>query len=75
MRTRSSRRISSAQVNLTGHVCGGDLADFVCGAVTGSVSKPIPIADLTGSTFTMQRITDPMKYPTPLLDCAKTPPM
>jgi hypothetical protein len=59
-----------AQLTLTGRLCGQ--ATFICGDVTGSVTKPITIADLTGSTFTMQKITDPANYPTPLLDCKKT---
>jgi hypothetical protein len=60
-----------SQVNLIGDFCTPD--GFYCGQVTGSVSKPIPIADLTGSTFTMQLVKDPTKLPAPLIDCAKDP--
>lgn len=60
-----------ATVTLAGHLCGK--GDFICGDVTGNVTKPLPL-DLKGSSFTLQRITDPTKYPTPLIDCAKTAP-
>ena len=48
-------------------------ADFICGDVTGNLTKPLAIPDLTGSTFTMQRITDPAAYPDPVINCAKDP--
>jgi len=62
-----------SQVNLIGDFCTP--AGFYCGQVTGSVSKPIPIADLSGSTFTLQIVKDPANLPAPLLDCAKDPAM
>ncbi len=62
-----------AQVNLIGSFCPPP--GFYCGQMTGSVSKPIAISDLTGSTFTLQLITDPNNLPAPLLDCAKDPAM
>jgi hypothetical protein len=62
-----------SQVNLIGNVCTP--AGFYCGQVTGSVSKPVPIPDLTGSTFTMQLVKDPANLPAPLINCNKDPAM
>jgi len=63
----------TAQVNLIGTVCTP--AGFYCGQVTGNVSKPVPIPDLTGSTFTMQIVKDPANLPAPLINCANDPAM
>jgi hypothetical protein len=63
-----------ANVTLTGSFCQ---TDFVCGDATGMVSKPLPLnlSSGNGSHWTMQKITDPNKYPAPLIDCAKDPAM
>jgi hypothetical protein len=63
----------TSQVNLIGTLCTPP--GFYCGQVTGSVSQPIPIPDLSGSTFTMQLVKDPANLPAPLIDCAKDPAM
>lgn len=48
-------------------------ADFVCGDVSGIVSKPLTNYDLSGgSRFTFQRITDPNAYPVAAIDCQGT---
>jgi hypothetical protein len=60
-----------AQITLVGDLC--EPSSFICGEVAGTVTKPITIPDLSGSTFTMQKIADPTNYPAPLLDCARTP--
>jgi hypothetical protein len=66
-----SGSLLEATVTLVGTLCAP--ADFICGDVTGSVTKPIAIPDLTGSAFTMQRITDEAAYPEPLINCAGDP--
>lgn len=50
----------TAEAGLTGDVCGG--RDFLCGDVSGNVSKPI-VLDLAGSTWTLQRLTAPDTLP------------
>jgi len=48
-------------------------ADFICGDVSGTVSKPLTSYDLSGgSRFTFQRITDPDTYPVAVIDCQGT---
>lgn len=48
-------------------------ADFICGDVSGIVSKPLTNYDLSGgSRFTFQRITDPDTYPVAVIDCQGT---
>ena len=65
-----SGSLLEATVTLTGSICAP--ADFVCGQVTGSVAQPIPINDLTGSTFAMSRIEDPNAYPPAIYKCDGT---
>jgi hypothetical protein len=57
-----------ATITLSGSLCKAD--DFVCGLVTGNVTKPAP-GPLDGSTFGMVRITNPSSYPAALYDCAR----
>lgn len=50
--------------------------DFLCGSVTGKIVRPIPIDDLTGSTFTATRIADiddPSTYPEVVINCDRDP--
>lgn len=44
--------------------------DFSCGALTGNLTKPFEI-DMTGSTFTMQRVTGTDYPEPPAINCAK----
>lgn len=60
-----------ATLTLHGSLCGGDALGFICGDVTGLVTKPLNMFDLVGSTFTMQRY-DGTK-PAPVINCAKDP--
>lgn len=64
-----SPRDVETTLQLKGQICGG--ADFLCGDVTGTVSKPLAGFDLKGSTFTMQRYET--ELPTPLINCNKDP--
>lgn len=59
-----------ATITLSGALCAP--ADFVCGDVTGTVTRPLSL-NLKGSTFAMQRITDPDSYPAPVINCDKDP--
>ncbi|XXY54100.1 hypothetical protein WME91_23510 [Sorangium sp. So ce269] len=59
-----------ATITLSGALCAP--TDFVCGDVTGTVTRPLSL-DLKGSTFAMQRITDPDSYPEPVINCDKKP--
>ncbi|WP_437732537.1 hypothetical protein [Sorangium sp. So ce1335] len=59
-----------ATITLTGALCAP--ADFVCGDVTGSLARPLAL-DLKGSTFAMERITDPGSYPAPVINCDRDP--
>ncbi|WP_433930133.1 hypothetical protein AB3662_39995 [Sorangium cellulosum] len=59
-----------ATITLTGALCAP--ADFVCGDVTGTATRPIAL-DLKGSTFAMERITDPSSYPAPVINCDRDP--
>lgn len=58
-------------LSLSGTICGGADAGFICGNVAGVVSTPIPNFDLTGSTFTIQKIMG--AAPTPVINCEKVP--
>ena len=59
-------------LTLTGELCGGEKAGFVCGAASGIVSKPLSMYDLAPeSAFTMQKIDGAVPFP--VIDCAKTP--
>jgi hypothetical protein len=59
------------EVSLSGEFCGA--SNFYCGNITGSVKKPIAL-DLEGSTFTLERVTDPSTYPEPpYINCQLTP--
>lgn len=58
-----------ATTTLAGSLCA---TDFLCGAVSGKVTKPLEL-DLMGSTFAMTKITDPSAYPPVVINCAKTP--
>lgn len=62
---------ATADVNYDGNLCGN--GSFICGDVSGSASALGQTFDLSGSTFTFQRVTDPESYPEPLLDCEQTP--
>jgi hypothetical protein len=72
--------ISGSDLATTATITGGSgalckPADFICGEVTGIVSKPLDNYDLKGSKFTFQRITDPQApYPKAMIDCAGTTP-
>lgn len=59
-----------ATITLAGTLCAP--ADFVCGDVTGTASRPVEL-DLKGSTFAMERITDPSSYPAAVINCKKDP--
>lgn len=56
---------------LSGEMCGGERAGFICGDVSGIVTKPLNNYDLTGSTFAMERYDTAL--PAPLINCAKDP--
>lgn len=46
--------------------------DFICGTITGIVTKPLNMFDLSnGSTFTMQKYEG--SPPSPVINCAKEP--
>jgi hypothetical protein len=67
--------ISGSELEATITLAGGSLcapADFVCGDVTGTTARPVPL-DLQGSTFAMERITDPSSYPAPVINCKRDP--
>jgi hypothetical protein len=58
----------SANVVMTGDVCSG--RDFLCGTVTGNVTKPIPL-DLKGSSWTLERLTASDTLPEKIkIDCS-----
>ncbi|MGK3999523.1 hypothetical protein [Sorangium sp. So ce1024] len=59
-----------ATITLTGALCAP--VDFVCGDVTGNVARPLAL-DLEGSTFAMERITDPASYPASVINCKRDP--
>ncbi|WP_437315608.1 hypothetical protein [Sorangium sp. So ce385] len=59
-----------ATITLSGTLC--EPADFVCGDVTGTVARPVNL-NLKGSTFAMERITDPSSYPASVINCKKDP--
>ena len=57
---------------LTGQLCAGDRAGFVCGEATGTITEPL-MADLSpGSGFTMQA-ADGGTLPPPVINCAMDP--
>lgn len=62
---------ATATVKYEGNVCGD--GSFICGDVSGEAGALGQTFDLTGSTFTFQRITDPASYPDPVLNCEETP--
>lgn len=50
--------------------------DFLCGEVAGRILSPIPVDDLSGSTFAATRIedvTDPATYPEVVINCERQP--
>ncbi len=53
---------------LEGAVCGG--GGFFCGTFGGYITKPIPV-DLTGSTWTLQKVSGAVFPEPPAIDCAK----
>lgn len=59
-----------ADVALTGNLCSP--GEFICGEVTGEAIASITVK-LDGSTFTLQKITDPAAYPDILINCAMDP--
>lgn len=61
---------ATAQIVFNGNVCGD--GSFMCGDATGSAHAGTVDVDLLGTTWTMQRITDPANYPKALLDCKQT---
>lgn len=67
--------ISGSELEATITLTGGSLcapADFVCGVVTGTTARPLPL-NLKGSTFAMERIADPSSYPAPVINCKRDP--
>jgi hypothetical protein len=51
-------------------------AEFLCGDVTGRIVGPIPLDDLSGSTFTVTRITDledAESFPEVVINCDHEP--
>lgn len=51
-------------------------AEFLCGEVTGRIVGPIPLDDLSGSTFTVRRVADleqPETFPEPEINCDHDP--
>lgn len=64
----------STGLTISGTICGGAAAGFVCGPVTGTVATPIPNYDLTGSTYTMQKGMGGT-FPPPVINCEKAPAM
>jgi hypothetical protein len=64
--------ISGTELVMTPALHLTERAPLACGDVTGEVTQPIML-DLSGSTFTLQPITDPGNYPTPLIDCTGEP--
>lgn len=60
-----------ATATLHGQICG--VQNFYCGTVSGNVTSPLSVS-LAGSTYTLDKITDPNNYPDPpLINCAKDP--
>lgn len=59
-----------ADVALSGNLCSP--GEFICGDVTGEAIASITVK-LDGSTFTMQKITDPAAYPDIVINCAEDP--
>lgn len=60
----------AADVTLSGNICGDP--SFFCGAIGGMVSQPLPINDLTGSTFTLLRLEAGQEPPArPPINCAR----
>jgi hypothetical protein len=56
-------------VGFSGVMCGNQ--DFYCGNLHGNLTKPLAL-DLSGSTFTLQRVADPSTYPDPpYINCEK----
>lgn len=65
-----SENAITAEVALIGSLCAP--ADFICGEVTGQVTKPSDIS-LAKSTFTMERLATPGTYPTDIqVNCGGT---
>lgn len=66
--------ISDAPIIATTTLHGAVCEDLLCGDVSGAVTKPIPIPDLSGgSTFTMARVEGDAYPPDPVIvDCAGT---
>jgi hypothetical protein len=60
----------TATITLEGRIC--EPADFVCGPMSGNATEPLAI-DLDGSTWTMQKVTDPAMYPPALINCELAP--
>jgi hypothetical protein len=60
---------ATVTATLAGHACGD--SSFLCGILSGTVVSPKVSMD--GSTFALQRITDPQTYPDPVLNCAQDP--
>lgn len=78
--TGAANPISGSDLLTTATFTGGPgalckPADFICGDVSGIVSKPLTNYDLApGSKFTFQRINDPNAWPQPAIDCQGTAP-
>lgn len=73
---------TDAEITLNGAInVGGDESSdaavrFICGDLTGRILRPIPIDDLSGSTFTATRIDDVDdvdSYPEAVINCAGAP--
>lgn len=76
--TGAANPISGSDLLTTATFTGGPgalckPADFICGDVSGIVTKPLTNYDLApGSKFTFQRITDPNAWPQAAIDCQGT---
>jgi len=63
--------VEAIELTFIGSMCGGDRLGDICGDVTGIVTKPLDMYDLTGSTFTIQRYEG--ELPAPVINCAGDP--
>ena len=61
-----------ATLILTGELCAGDRAGFICGEAAGDVSAPLMASLSPGSGFTMQA-EEGGELPFPVINCAKDP--
>lgn len=72
---------TEAEIGLASHFqieagSGDEPIDFLCGDVLGRIIGPIPVDDLSGSTFTATRIEDVEdleSYPDAVINCNRDP--